>query len=454
MAKKENTRKYLLHELAHAYLRLALKTNNNRITGALYQSDGYYFNDYFDNKYMVSVSRNNIYNVLAESLDEIENSHRFSKNFAVYSDMSTLPGYNYYKSNNRQNTMLDSFNIYGLINLYVFYKELLSNYHERRLQIEDSVDNACNSLVNMALIPINPKKITIIDSMSASRATTLINKSAKIDQVLEKKKAELYLSLYFYNKTDNKAIFGNLNHTYEKFLDINELTSKQTEKLYELNPDLENMTPAQLNYVITCNVDNISNQEVLNTPSLFDFNCGIQIDKKGDKINIVDLHFDTKQLHYVGYKESLIPLYPTYMYSNPNTDNQEPLYLNENGEYCHYNGKVYEGTFYEIDKNNNTFIPRGVSIRKESTNELEEVVENQNFEIIDEEEPSILVDQQEFPVQYKGGKYYYQNGEICKSAIFEKRGDDISPYDDQVYENKNNSNKVDIEDDYYFGREK
>lgn len=443
MAKKENTRKYLLHELAHAYLRLALKTNNNRIKGALYASDGFYFNDHYDQSYMCPVSLNNIYNVLAETLDSIEGRHRFTNSFAVYNEMSTLPGYDFFRSSNRDRTMLDSFNIYGLITLYAFNKEILYNYHNNRDAFEDAVENACEALKSMDIIPVNPSKITTIDSMSTNRATSVIKKSEKIDKAIEKKKAELYLTLYFYNKTDNKAIFGKLNDTYRKFLDENELTPKQTDQLLTLTQDVNHFTNEQLNFIITCNIDNASISEILDTPSLFTFNENAIVKKNG-VVNVVDMKFEDEALNIAGFKNSQIELTPTYMYTSPDKNSQEPLYLNNNGEYCYHNGDVYTGHIFEIDKQNNSFIDRGhvsynQSQNQKPTNLFQQLRDpansilniNTNYEYADNDEPAILVDQDDFPVFYQNGKYYYQDGSICNTSIFEKIGDDLSPYDDQ-----------------------
>lgn len=445
MAKKEKTRTYYLHGLAHAYLRLALKTNNNLLTGALYQNDGYYFDDYYDYKYMVPVSRNNIYNVLAETLDEIEGYTRFQNKFSKSSEMSTLPGYNYRENTVRNYTMLDAFNLYGLITLYAFYKEILYN---NKHDLEKAIDNACNSLKRMSILPFNPSKITTVDSMSANKATSIIKKSEKIDKALEKKKAELYLTLYFYNKTDNKGIFKNYNNIYEKFLDINELTPKQQDQLYELNPDLSNMTAAQLNFIITCNVDNMSRDEIKNTPSLFSFDDSIKVDKKG-----VDVKFDNSNLQDVGYKESLIKLHPTYNFSEINNGKHEPLFLNENGEHCFYNGKVYEGRMYQLKKDDLSYIPGEIAIKNKTNKGFSDQQEKYPLEEEDYEEPVILVDKNDFPVIAKGGKYYYQDGTLCAGEIFENRGGDLNSYDDQIEEETNNDNTAD-EDYYYFGREK
>ncbi len=431
MAKKENTRKYLLHELAHAYLRLALKTNNKRIQGALYASDGFYFNDYYDQSYMYPVSLNNIYNVFAETLDSIEGRHRFTNSFAVYNEMSTLPGYDFFRSSNRDRTMLDSFNIYGLITLCAFNKKILYNYHDG-YTFKTAVERACKALESMDIIPVNPSKITTIDSMSTDRATRVIKKSEKVDKAIEKKKAELYLTLYFYNKTDNKAIFGKLNDTYRKFLDENELTPKQTDQLLTLTQDVNHFTNEQLNFIITCNIDNASISEILDTPSLFTFNEKATVKKDG-VVNVVDMKFEDEALNIAGFKNSQIELTPTYMYTSPDKNSQEPLYLNNNGEYCYHNGDVYTGHIFEIDKQNNSFIDRGhVSYNQKPTNLFQQLHTTDNIklnintnETSDENNSVRIVTPDEFPLIRMGEKYYYPNGDVYNGVVCEIINDGV-----------------------------
>lgn len=446
MATQKETRKYRLHDLAHAYLRLALKTTNSRIKGALSEAGGYFFNHRYDSRYLHPVSLNNIYNVLAETLDEIQGTKRFTRSFSSASAMSTLDGYDYSDYGEKSPTMLNTFNVYGLITLYLFNKEILKNCSSYRF--DEAVDIALDDLAEMRIFPLNPRKITLIDSLSAAKASTIIKNSEKFDKMLEKHKAELYLTLYYYNKMSDKSIFGDKVGIYDKFLDDKELTTKQIEVLYNLSIDDNSYTEQQMNYIITCNIENAPIEEVIKTPKIFEFNTK-QVVKKNEPIEIVDMSLNDDIFSKSASLQDTLT--PTYMYTNPYESDQQPLFLDNDGDYRLFDGSRYTGDVYELDKSQAKFVFRGTTEEatpiptkptavdqiKEYLNgkQQQDIQNNEPIESSDDDfEPTRLVDKNGYQVDFIDGEYRLPNGDKCSSDIYEMRGDEIIGIYDQTEE--------------------
>ena len=258
---------YRLHDLAHAYLRLSLKSSNSLLKGIISKEyEGYFFNTDYDQKFKQAISFTNLYNVLAESLDFISNigkshnekTYRFTNVYGSSSEMSNLDGFDTY-STYKAPSILNSFNVYGLITLYLFNKDILSNRLEKGFNLDEAVGEAADKLTKMKIFPINPDKITFRDSFDTKQADRVIKYSGLdgLNKNLEKLKAELYLTLYYFNKTPNKKIFKKDKEVYNRFLNIDTLTPEQKIELAKYNDGSTAYTEQQMNYIMTCNIENI-----------------------------------------------------------------------------------------------------------------------------------------------------------------------------------------------------
>ena len=427
---------YRLHDLAHAYLRLSLKSSNSLLKGIISKEyEGYFFNTDYDQKFKQAISFTNLYNVLAESLDFIENSNRFTRVYGSPSQMSTLDDYDYYSSR-KAPSILNSFNVYGLITLYLFNKDILNNYLKKGFNLDEAVGDAAYKLSEMRLFPVNPRKITFRESFDTKQADRVIKYSGLdgLNKNLEKLKAELYLTLYYFNKTPNKKIFKKDQELYNQFLNIDTLTEEQKTELAKYNDGSTAYTEQQMNYIMTCNIENIEKnirkdiqnpeeadlkifEEFNKIPKIFSFNVK-QALKDGKLIDIVemDLNSDMFENNY----SSLYTPTPTYMY----TIEGEKLYQNSDGQFCKIDGSVYDGDLYEYNKDSKEFVHSG-----STKNETKDIVE----EDLEERILVQLTDKNEIPLTYKNGEYRYSNGDVYRGIVYQKSDDDVPvPYDDQL----------------------